>query len=80
MFIPRGGAIIEFAITPMANRSYGWLAMVMGHDYWHVPQISSNYLLKYTVDDELIQLAVRLLKHVIETKGLSDLLVKHSEL
>ena len=80
MFMARGTSVIEFAMKPMVNRTYGWLAVMFDQDYWMCPQIATNYHLKYTVDDEQVAAAVRLLKHVIETKGLTDLLVNHDEL
>ena len=49
-------------------------------DYWILPQIHVNYHLKYTATENGVEALVRLLKHVIEKKGLQHLLAEHEEL
>ena len=68
-------SIIEFAMKPHCNRCFGYMAMALDIDYWLVPQVHANYHLKYHLDDENIAAAVRVLRHVIEQKGLTELLL-----
>ena len=63
-------SVIEFNLSPFVNRNLGFLAMATEMDYWIVPQISTNLYLKYTIDGEDVAAVLRLVKHVIEKRGL----------
>ena len=68
--------VIEFSLTPYVNRNLGFLAVATEMDYWIVPQISTNLYLKYTIDDGHVAAVVRLVKHVIEKRGLKMQVMK----
>ena len=66
--------MIEFPLDPHVDRCYGYMAMALGQDYWLVPQVSAFYHLSYKMDQSKADAVVRLVKHVLETKGLGHLL------
>ena len=74
-----GASVIEFPLKPHVDRNFGFLAHMCNHDYWLLPQIWSNYHLKYKLTSDNVAAAVRLLKHVIGARGLNHL-IKHDEL
>ena len=74
LFARRNVSVIEFAMKPHCNRCFGYMAMALEVDYWLVPQLSCNYHLKYTLDKTKIAATLRVLQHVIVSKGLGHLL------
>jgi hypothetical protein len=75
MLFTRGNvSIIEFAMKPHCNRCFGYMAMAFGFDYWLVPQISCYYHQKYRLDQYGVGAAIKVLRHVINMRGLSNLL------
>ncbi len=74
LFAPPDVSVIEFAMKPHCNRCFGYMAMALDIDYWLVPQINSFYFLKYEPDQEAMDAAARVLRHVIIDKGLGHLL------
>jgi hypothetical protein len=43
--------------------------MALGLDYWVLPQISSGYFANYKATEENVAAAIRLVKHIVDTKG-----------
>ena len=74
LFAKRNVSVIEFAMKPHCNRCFGYMAMALEVDYWLVPQLACNYHLKYTLDRTKIDATLRVLRHVLERKGLGHLL------
>ena len=74
IFAPRDASVIEFAMQPHTNRGYGFLSMALGLDYWLVPQLSSHYNWKYTADEENAEAVADVLRHVLKTKGLGEMI------
>ena len=70
IFAPQNATVIEFGLQPHIDRSYGYMAMALGLDYWVLPQISTHLYLRYKVDSGSVAAAVRLVRHVLETKGI----------
>ena len=64
-----GTSVIEFALKPHANRNFGMLAMMCGHDYWLLPEIRGNYYKKYQVDEEGVASLVTLLQRIIDARN-----------
>ena len=75
-----GTAVIEFPLSPHANRNMGMLAQSASLDFYMLPQISCQYYLKYTLDDDGIAALIRLLKHIIDKRGLQYLYQAKDEL
>jgi capsular polysaccharide biosynthesis protein len=74
-------SVIEFSMKPHCNRCFGYMAMSLEVDYWLVPQMYANYHLNYNPTPDAIEATVRVLKHVILQKGLTNLLIsKKSDL
>ena len=71
---PLNVSVIEFALTPHCNRCFGYIAAAFDIDYWLVPQITTYYHQAYSLDQEGVDAAIRLLEHVIRKKGLESLL------
>ena len=69
LFAPRNATIIEFPLKPHTDRCYGYMALALGHSYWLVPQITSHMFSNYVMDEVKVGLVVRLLRHVIDSKG-----------
>ena len=77
LFAPRNASVIEFGLTPQLDRSYGYMAMALGLDYWVLPQITTHLYLRYSVDESKVAAAVRLVRHLLERKGLASLTPRH---
>ena len=73
LWCQNGTSIIEFPLVPHTNRNLGFLAMATEMDYWLLPQIHANYYLKYEIDQAGVDAAVRLLRHIIDARGLTHL-------
>ncbi len=80
LFAPEDATVIEFGMEPHVDRSFGYMAMALGLEYWLVPQVSAFYHLKYTMDADKAGAVVRLVEHVLYLKGMGDLIQKRVEL
>ena len=79
IFAPRNASVVEFGLTPHIDRCFGYMAVALGMDYWLLPQISTHLYLKYTLTVENVGAAVRLVRHLLEQKGLTSLITQPSE-
>ena len=79
IFAPRTATVIEFPLKPHVNRCFGYLATALGQDYWVVPQVTAFYHLHYTMDQSKADAVVRLVKHVLESKGLGSMIQGHTD-
>ena len=70
LWMPDNGSVIEFPLSPAVNRNMGMLAMMCGHDYWMVPELSSEYFGNFEADGESVSAIISVVKHVITQKGL----------
>ena len=73
LWAPNGTSVIEFPLKPHSNRNMAMLAYAANMDYWILPEINCNYYLKYTVDKNGVDAMIRLLKHIIDKRGLEYL-------
>ena len=69
LFAPADATVIEFGMEPHVDRSFGYMAMALGLEYWLVPQVSAFYFFNYKMSPEKADLVVRLVKHVISKRG-----------
>ena len=79
LFAPLNATVIEFPLDPHVDRCYGYMAMALGQDYWLVPQVSAFYHLSYKMDQSKADAVVRLVKHVLESKGLGSMIQGHTD-
>ena len=80
IFAPQNASVLEFSMKPHCNRCFGFMAMALGMDYWLVPQVSCFYHLRYEMDSGKAAAVMRLLRHVLEAKGLGHLIRQRDEL
>ena len=80
LFAPAGATVVELPLNPHIDRSFGYMALALGLDYWVVPEISASYLYKYIVDQRGADAFKKTLRHIITSKGLQELLVPRDEL
>jgi hypothetical protein len=74
LFLPQNASFIEFGLTPLVDRSFGYMAMALGLDYWMVPQVTSFLFGHYGMDEARAQAVVELLRHVLHHQGLEGLI------
>ena len=79
MWCQNGTSIIEFPLVPHTNRNLGFLAMATEMDYWLLPQINAKYYLKYEIEQAGVDAAIRLIRHIIDKRGLGHLYAKGRE-
>ena len=79
IFAPFNATVIEFGLQPQVDRCFGHMAMALGLEYWLFPQMSTHLYLKYKADDNNVAALMKLLRYVLERKGLRSLL-RHDEL
>ena len=75
LFAPDNATIVEFGLKPQLNRAYGHLAASLGLDHWLVPQIAANHQDSYRIEDEHVALLIRLLRHILASKGMSKYII-----
>ena len=75
-----GAAVIEFPLTPHVNRNMGFLAMSCNHEYYLLPQISTQFNSKYTVTPDAVHAAVKLVAHILQKGGWDGASRHHAEL
>ena len=80
IFAADGATVIEFPMEPHVDRCYGYMALALGFDYWLLPQVKAHYFGTFNMDQPSADALIRLLRHVINTKGLQYLLHTQDEL
>ena len=80
LFAPRDASVIEFPTVPNLNRCFGYMARALGLDYWMVPQVRARFAAKYEFNSENVAAVVRLVRHILTTRGLDRLLQHRDEL
>ena len=71
LWMQNNGSVIEFPLYPAVNRNMGMLAMMCGHDYWLVPELSSEYFGNFQADEDVANTVADVVKHIIISKGLA---------
>ena len=69
LFAPQNASVIEFGLNPQVDRSYGYMAMALGLDYWVLTQISTHLLHKYRIDQPKVEIVVRLVTQLLERRA-----------
>ena len=77
---PRNASVVEFYMNPMSNRCFGFMSMVLGLDYWILPQVQTHFFGDYHMDGAGVAAAVRLVRHLLEAKGLGHVVRGRDEL
>ena len=67
LFAPRGASVVELYMDPNCNRVYGFMSMVLGLDYWVLPQVSTHFFGDYMMDKTNVGAAVRFATIVAQT-------------
>ncbi len=80
IFMAQKGAVVEFGLRPHIDRVFGHVAVALGHDYWHVPHITTFYYMQYTMDAAKAEVVATLVRHILRRNGKGDLLVDRDEL
>ena len=75
LFAQQNASVVEFMLKPQLNRAYGHLAASIGLDHWLVPEIATNHQDIYRLNEKNVGALVRLLTHILRTKGLGHFLV-----
>ena len=74
IWIQDSATVIEFPLKNMQNRNLGMLAMICEHDYWILPEISSDYYGSYVATPKNVRILLGLLSQIIAERGLGLLL------
>ena len=75
-----GASVIEFPLTPHVNRNMGFLAMACMHEYYLLPQLTTQFNSKYTATPDAIHAAVNLVTHILRKSGWEGAGHHHTEL
>ncbi len=67
--------VAEFVMAPHCNRCFGFEAAALGLDYWVLPEVACFYHLKYDMTTEKAVEVLKTIAHILQTKGLSHLIV-----
>ena len=79
IFAANNATVIEFGMRPHVDRCYGYMAMALGFDYWLVPQVDATYFSRFVINKTNAAAVARLLRHVLQAKGLDELLVSEAK-
>lgn len=71
VYLPDNASVVEFPMHPQCNRCFGYVASILGLDYWLVPEIATFYHLKYSMSKKKAFAALEVIRKILEEKGLS---------
>ena len=67
-----GTSVIEFSVDPHTNNNIAYICDMIGHDYYRMSQIKSLHRGQYVVDKKGLDALVRLVKSIIDERGVRD--------
>ena len=74
IYAPDNVSVVEFPMTPQCNRCFGYIAAAFQYDYWIVPEVTCFYHLKYTMTKRKAMAVLKVIKKILEEKGLEHLM------
>ena len=65
IYMPPNASVVELPLRPYSDRCFGYMAIVLGLDYWMVPQVSSFIKGNYTMDENTADIITRLVVRIL---------------